>query len=133
MLDIKRGTARFGVTAVAVTAATVWAAGPAYAAGVDSFAYTSPSQYGYSLYFSGPERMDVCDTDADGYSVQGRIWSKSDKSDMVKELDGGDSGCDSVNFDRAAGTVIYIQACRYNSSTGAEWNCGTVSSKGRAS
>ncbi|MGW0736271.1 hypothetical protein [Streptomyces sp. NPDC002851] len=128
-----RRLASLAGVSLAATATVVFAAGPAAAAGVDSFAYTDPSKYGYALYFSGPERMDVCDTDVDGYSVQGRIWSKSDKSDMVRELDGGDSGCDSVSFNRAAGTVIYMQACRYSSGSSTPFDCGTVSSKGRAS
>lgn len=125
--------ATLGTVSAATAATVVFASGPAVAAGVDSFTYTKTTKYGQGLYFSGPERFDVCDTDADGHQVQGRIWSKSNKSDMKKELDGGGSGCDPVSFKRAKGTKIYIQMCRWNERTKKPVGCGKVSSRGRAS
>ncbi|GAA4936218.1 hypothetical protein ACFPM3_06325 [Streptomyces coeruleoprunus] len=112
--------------ASAVAVALVGITGPASAAGRDSWAYTDPNTYGTAIWYGNTDTFEVCDTDPDGYAVQGRVWTKADKSDMQKELDGGDSGCDRLSFNKPAGTTVYIQICRYNSASGAAWGCGTT-------
>ena len=69
----------------------------------------------YAVTDSGHETGAVCDMEADGHFVSA-TWRDADGSTVAYTEDGGDSGCDDVNFRGTADTVVVCEL-----STGAFW------------
>lgn len=94
---------RRGVMAAAAAATVVgFSAGPA-AAATGNQIVSLPSNRGYMYYKDDGDLFTVCDTNPDGYGVTGKLKTlNSNGTGIITVMtldDGGDSNCDSDNYD----------------------------------
>ncbi|MFJ8693196.1 hypothetical protein [Streptomyces roseolilacinus] len=119
---------RGAVVAVAAGAAFALGVSPALAA-TDAIAYTDDAGWGgWAKFVSNGDRLDVCDTRADGKRVHGElIYTTSTGSfrRVAEDADGANNGCASKSGDIPEGTRVTVRVCLKDGADGREEYCAT--------
>ncbi|WP_189537468.1 hypothetical protein [Streptomyces roseolilacinus] len=119
---------RGAVVAAAAGAAFALGVSPALAA-TDAIAYTNDAGWGgWAKFVSNGDRLDVCDTRADGKRVHGElIYTTSTGSfrRVAEDADGANNGCASKSGDIPEGTRVTVRVCLKDGADGREEYCAT--------
>lgn len=115
---------------VAAAAGAAFALGVSPAmAGTDSFVYTNDAGWGgWAKFVSNGDRLDVCDTRADGKRVHGEllyITSTGSYRRVVEDTNGADNSCASGSGDIPEGTPVTVRVCLKDGANGREEFCAT--------
>ncbi|GGQ25903.1 hypothetical protein GCM10010249_51020 [Streptomyces roseolilacinus] len=128
MLMTTRTKKRGAVVAAAAGAAFALGVSPALAA-TDAIAYTNDAGWGgWAKFVSNGDRLDVCDTRADGKRVHGElIYTTSTGSfrRVAEDADGANNGCASKSGDIPEGTRVTVRVCLKDGADGREEYCAT--------
>ncbi|MFE3905270.1 hypothetical protein ACFXPY_34520 [Streptomyces sp. NPDC059153] len=121
-------TRRTAVVASFAAATMALSAGTAMA-GTDAIAYTNDAGWGgWAKFVSNGDRLDVCDTKADGKRVHGElIYTTSTGSyrRVVEDTNGANNTCASKGGDIPEGTSVTVRVCLKDGADGAEQYCAT--------
>ncbi|MEE1812027.1 hypothetical protein [Streptomyces sp. BE133] len=118
------------ITVVASFAAATMALSTSTAmAGTDAIAYTSDAGWGgWAKFVSNGDRLDVCDTRADGKRVHGELLyttSTGSYRRVAEDTDGANNACASKSGDIPEGTSVTVRVCLKDGANGAEEYCAT--------
>ncbi|GAB3996971.1 hypothetical protein GCM10029992_18560 [Glycomyces albus] len=106
---VARLVKRSAIVFAAMFALVTFTSGQAHAS--DAYLILTDSdgrQIGYMVHLdSEPDRIKVCDTQRDGYSVTGRILR--DGSVLATTTDGMDSGCNYVTVDLRQNRLYWME------------------------
>ncbi|MGW2561281.1 hypothetical protein ACWCXB_18915 [Streptomyces sp. NPDC001514] len=119
---------RVAVVSAAAAAAFALTAGTA-TAGTDAIAYTDDAGWGgWAKLVSNGDRLDVCDTRADGKRVHGElIYTTSTGSfrRVAEDANGAGNSCASKSGDIPEGTRVTVRVCLKDGAGGREEFCAT--------
>ncbi|MET9520729.1 hypothetical protein [Streptomyces sp. NPDC002994] len=96
-----RSFTRIAVVGAAVATTLVGIASPALAADVNR---TISNSHGRMTHIDNVDVFEICDTNADGYGVEGTLKDTFTGHTYFYINDGGDSGCDKKGYDITGAT-----------------------------
>ncbi len=128
-MRVSIGTVKRGAfVAAAAGAAFVMGVGPAMA-GTDAIARTEDAGWGgWAAFVSNGDRLDVCDTRADGKRVRGEllyITSTGSYRRVAEDANGANNSCASKSGDIPEGTRVTVRVCLKDGPNGREEFCAT--------
>jgi hypothetical protein len=119
---------RGAVVAAAAGAAFVMGVSPAMA-GTDAIAYTNDAGWGgWAKFVSNGDRLDVCDTRADGKRVHGELLYRTSTGSyrqVVQDANGANNSCGSGSWNLPEGTKVTVRVCLKDGANGREEFCAT--------
>jgi hypothetical protein len=128
-MRLTRARVRFAtVLGSAVAATLTMSVAPATAAS-DAIAYTNDAGWGgWAKFVANGDRLDVCDTRADGKRVHGElIYTTSTGSyrRVAEDANGAGNSCASKSGDIPEGTKVTVRVCLKDGADGREEFCAT--------
>lgn len=79
--------------------------------GVYKCGITGNLECGIASVYSAHDRVNACDTRADGYGLRALYWLRSGGTGYVDDGNGSETGCGGKTVGTASNPIVQIQAC----------------------